>query len=125
MSTQNQDEANRLNAEKRGPFGRGPRTGEGEARSAVNRRTLIPGEDAEELQALRTELIDEFDPATPCEELLVERMAHNEWLTRRALRLQAQAFTDQADQPGLPKDLGLLIRYQSTAARALDRKSTR
>ena len=44
-------------------------------------------------------------------------MALNQWLCLRAIRLQTKAFANAGDA-GVPKELALLIRYQTTADRA-------
>ena len=62
--------------------------------------------------------MDEYQPATPTEQILVEKMTMQQWLSLRAFRLQGEAFLDRrlmGDSFGVPKDLGLLIRYQTTA----------
>jgi hypothetical protein len=51
-------------------------------------------------------------------------MAQQHWLSLRALRLQGEAFIYQACADigfAVPKDLGLLIRYQTSADRAFHR----
>src|SRR5580700_9689044 len=124
MPTQKQIDANRANAQK----STGPKTEEGKAKSRLNRlshglassATFVPGEDPEELKALLTDLMDEYEPATPTEQILVEKMTLNQWLSLRAFRLQGQAFLDcprNGGSFGIPKDLGVLIRYQTTAER--------
>jgi hypothetical protein len=119
MATERQIEANRANAQK----STGPQTPEGKAKSSMNRLThgffspsaIIPGEDGAILMALINDLKAEFEPATTTEEILVEKMAQAQWLTQRALNLQGEAF---AKESAVPKNLGLLIRYHSTAERA-------
>ncbi len=126
MATPAQIAANRLNAEKRVPSGCGPKTPEGKAKSSMNRLThgfaspacIIPGEDGAILMALINVLKTEFEPATTTEEILVEKMAQAQWLTQRALNLQGEAFLQES---GVPKNLGLLIRYHNSAERAFHR----
>ena len=124
MPTQKQIDANRANAQK----STGPKTEEGKAKSCLNRlshglassATIVPGEDPEEFKALLTDLMNEYEPATPTEQILVEKMTINQWLSLRAFRLQGEAFLDRqlnGDSFGIPKDFGLLIRYQTTAER--------
>ena len=124
MPTERQIAANRLNAQK----STGPKTEEGKAKSCLNRlshglassATIVPGENPEEFKALLTDLMTEYDPATPTEQVLVEKMCMNQWLSLRAFRLQGEAFLDRqlmGDSFGIPKDLGVLIRYQTTAER--------
>ena len=125
MPTQKQIEANRANAQK----STGPKTPEGKAKSCLNRLshglassvTIVPGEEPEEFKALLTDLMAEYEPATPTEQILVEKMTMQQWLSLRAFRLQGEAFLDRqlmGDSFGIPKDLGLLIRYQATAEQA-------
>jgi hypothetical protein len=48
-------------------------------------------------------------------------MAISQWLSLRAFRLQGEAFLDRqlmGDSFGIPKDLGLLVRYHTSAERA-------
>ena len=124
MATPNQIAANKANAQK----STGPVTDEGKAKSSLNRlshgltsnATIVPGEDPEEFIALLYDLMGEYDPATPTEQILVEKMALNQWLSLRGFRLQGEAFLDlklMSDSFGIPKTLGLLIRYQTSAER--------
>jgi hypothetical protein len=127
MATPAQIAANQANAKK----STGPTTPEGKAKSAMNRLThgfasaqsIIPGEDPAAFHALLDELRIEHLPATPTEEILVEKMAQTQWLTQRALNLQGEAFLEIAlrQESGIPKHLGLLIRYYTTADRAFHR----
>jgi hypothetical protein len=125
MATERQIEANKLNSQK----STGPKSPEGKAKSSLNRlshgfasnATVIPGEDPEEFKALLCDLTGEHQPTTVTEQILVEKMASNQWLSLRAFRLQGEAFLDQTlggTKFGIPKDLGLLIRYQTSAERA-------
>jgi hypothetical protein len=125
MATERQIEANKLNSQK----STGPKSPEGKAKSSLNRlshglassATLVPGEDPDEFKALLTDLTGEHQPAFATEQILVEQMALNQWLSLRAFRLQGEAFLDQTlggTKFGIPKDLGVLIRYQTSAERA-------
>src|ERR1700690_1996624 len=97
MATLNQIAANKANSQKSS----GPRTDAGKAKSSLNRLShgfasntarLVQGEDPEEFKALLADLMEEYQPATPTEQILVERMTLNQWLSLRAFRLQSQAF---------------------------------
>jgi hypothetical protein len=69
----------------------------------------------------------EYEPATPTEQILVEKMALNQWLSLRGFRLQGEAFLDlklMSDSFAIPKTLGLLIRYQTSAERTFRRRIT-
>ena len=122
MATDRQKEANRANSQK----STGPVTDEGKAKSSLNRLShgltsnvnIIADENPQEFEALLYDLMGEFDPATPTEQILVEKMALNQWLSLRGFRLQGEAFLDlklMSDSFGIPKNLGLLIRYQTSA----------
>ncbi len=125
MATPAQIAANQRNSQK----STGPTSPDGKAASSRNRlshgfassATVMPGEDPAEFKALLDSLIDEFQPATVAEQILVEKLAVNTWLSQRAFRLQGYAFAAQSFQNekfGIPKDLGLLIRYHAAAERA-------
>ena len=128
MATPNQIAANKANAQK----STGPKTPEGKAKSCTNRLSwgfasntlVIPGEDPAELRALLADFIGEHQPATVTEQVLVEKMAQNQWLSLRAFRLQGETFLTQklrCEESGIPKTLGLLIRYHTSAERAFHR----
>ena len=122
MATQAQINANRANSEK----STGPTTEEGKNNSCLNRLShgfassvrFIKGEDREEFKALMTDLIDEHQPATPTEQILLERMAHNQWLGLRAIRIQGDELARMRFFNDVQHNLALLIRYQTTADRA-------
>ena len=131
MATERQIEANKLNSQK----STGPTSPEGKAKSCLNRlshglasnATIVADESPEEFQALLYDLMGEYDPATPTEQILVEKMCVNQWLSLRAFRLQGEAFLDlklMSDSFGIPKTLGLLIRYHAAAERAFHRAHT-
>jgi hypothetical protein len=79
---------------------------------------ILKGEKADDFYKLHRNFLNEHQPATHMELTLVEKMVHNQWLSLRAIRLQSERL--QAILPGeeIPKDLGLLIRYQTAADRA-------
>jgi hypothetical protein len=122
MATQAQINANRLNSRK----STGPITSEGKAKSCMNRLShgfaganiCIPIEDQEHFDALLTDLVNQFLPATPNEQILVEKMVQNHWLTLRAVRLQTIALNATVSKGYIHKDLGILIRYQNSSDRA-------
>ena len=90
--------ANRRNARK----STGPRTLAG--KDASSRNALTHGirahdlvindsvERVEDFEALRSALVDELRPASPLEELLVDRIATLHWRARRVLRAEAGAI---------------------------------
>lgn len=121
----NRARANRENAKK----STGPITPEGKAKSCLNRLShgfasstrFISDEDPEQFYALLNDLIQEHNPATTTEELLVEKMAHNHWIGLRAARLQGDVLNRVSSFHSIPHDLALFIRYQTTAERAFHR----
>ena len=126
MSTARQRTANKLNAQN----STGPTSPEGRAKSSLNRlshgfassATIMPGENPEEFKALLDSLTAEHEPQGPTEQILVEHLAMNQWLSLRAFRLQGFAFLHQQlntdDKFSMPKDLALLIRYKTTSDNA-------
>ena len=128
MATPAQIAANKQNAQK----STGPKTEEGKATSSRNRLShgfassavLIDDENPEEFKGLLRGLTEEYKPVTDTEVILVEKMAQHQWLCLRAFRLQGMAFTDElrkSSEFAIPKSLGLLIRYHTTADRAFHR----
>ena len=121
MSTARQFAANRENAKK----STGPITPEGMAKSCRNRFShgfasntrFIKDEEPQEFYALLNSFTREHQPATPTEQVLVEKMAHNQWISLRSIRLQADTLRI-VHVAGVPSTLGLLIRYQTSADRA-------
>jgi hypothetical protein len=122
MSTARQIAANKQNAQK----STGPRSEEGKAKSSLNHLShgltsslnVVHDEQPEEFKALLIDLMTEYEPATPTEQILVEKMSTNQWLSLRAIRLQGESFLNQqiiGDSFAIPKDLGVLIRYHTTA----------
>ncbi len=123
MATKAQTEANRSNSQS----STGPKTEAGKSASSLNAfkhglacgRLLIEGEDKSDFESLRNNLRAEHDPESTTERLLVEQMATTLWLARRAVCLQAAAFDRE---PGcVPKDLAVLMRYQTTNERAFQK----
>jgi hypothetical protein len=96
MATRKQTAANRRNAKK----STGPKTPEGKARSARNavkhgllsRRPVLPEEDGEQFEELRTNLFAELWPETALEKLLVHRLAGVQWRLARIPTLEAELF---------------------------------
>jgi len=130
MATERQCAANKENSKK----STGPQTSAGKAKSCLNHLShgfasntaqLIDGEDPEEFKALLADLMTEYLPATPTEQILVERMAQNQWLSGRAFRLQCDVLTMRIHRKvTIPHDLGLFLRYQTTADRAFHKAHT-
>jgi hypothetical protein len=131
MATERQIAANKANSQK----STGPKSTEGKAKSCLNHLShgfasatarFIPGEDPEEFKALLADLTEEYQPATPTEQIFVEDMTQNRWLSLRAFRLQSNSFSmgKWGVNFTISKDLGLLIRYQTGADRAFHRAHT-
>src|SRR5579871_2552703 len=127
MATQAQVLANQENAK----HSTGPRTEEGKARSSRNRLShgfasstrFVEGEDPQHFYALLADFMNEHQPATPTEQIFVEKMAHHHWISLRAHRLQyVEVENLQAGNGAL--HLPLLIRYQTAAERAFFRAFT-
>ena len=76
---------------------------------------IIPGEDPAAFDALLSALVDEHQPGSPTEEILVHEIAQSYWLTQRAIRFQNQCFTAEGVDE---KRLALFLRYQTTHDRA-------
>ena len=87
MASRKQLEANRRNAKR----STGPRSQTGKARSRLNSRKhgltakmlVIGGENADQFEELRGELLQQHDPQTALECELVERLAGLLWRLRR------------------------------------------
>ena len=125
MATEKQIAANRANAQKSS----GPKTAAGKAKSSMNHLSwgfcsngiLMPGEDPAEFRSLLDDLLDQHQPANVTEQILVEKMAQNKWLSDRAFRLQGESFINNmmsGENFAIPKELGLLIRYRTSAENA-------
>jgi hypothetical protein len=107
------------------PYGGGPNTPEGKARSAKNSFRhglaaasfksfkLLPGEDAREYAELCADLRTQFRPRTPAENHKIDDMAQAWWLQRRSRNLQTSAL-EQGDEKGF----ALYLRYETTQRRS-------
>ena len=149
--TDRKRQANKENAQE----STGPRTEEGKARAAANSIThgLIAqsilmhdghlGEDADDFDQLLNDLMNDFDPQTRAESLLVERITAAYWRLRRAYTFETQAIRNanrsqkqtqlfqialiedesRNDPPAIPNkpDLERLIRYEGIISRELNR----
>lgn len=76
---------------------------------------IIPGEDRTDFESLLESLLNDHQPASSTEELLIQEMAQSWWFTQRALRLQNDCFTAEGVNE---KRLALFLRYQTTHERA-------
>ena len=105
----------------------GPNTPAGRATSSLNstkhgltgKQIVMPGEDPEEFEALKSALEEEHKPANITEALLVHDLAKFHWLMERAIRLQQQSFLSELAMD--EKHLALMIRYQTANQNAFHR----
>ena len=117
--------ANRQNAE----LSTGPVSDAGKAVSSRNNLRhglsgafcVLPGEEVEEFERLRTGLEEEHEPATLTESLLVNDMARHYWMYQRALRLQEECFGADLSSGAAQTRLSLFLRYGVTHERAFRR----
>jgi hypothetical protein len=125
MATEKQIAANRANAQN----SCGPKTAAGKEKSSMNHLSwgfcsntiLIPGEDPAEFDGLLNDLLAQHQPANVTEQILVEKMAQNKWLSDRAFRLQSYAFIDgmlRGEKFAVPPTLSVLIRYRTSSDNA-------
>ena len=107
MASAAQIKANRSNARK----STGPRTPEGKDRASKNavkhgllaREAVIAGEDLQEYELHRAEMLETLAPVGPLETMLAERIVELQWRLRRAARLHNAAFAALDD--GEPMEL--------------------
>jgi hypothetical protein len=112
----------------------GPRSSIGKASSSQNafkhgcrsKKWLVGDEAQEELEAVRTEWLKEFEPEGYQEERLVEILIYNDWMFRRAQRnlLEAEAAMlgdVEGWTPELHHGVELMQRYKTSHERAFYR----
>src|SRR4051812_46026736 len=117
--------ANRENAK----LSTGPTSDAGKAASSRNNFRhglagafcVLPGENADEFEALRADLEEEHSPETTTESLLLHDMARHYWLYQRALRLQEECFGADIHSADVQNRLSLFLRYGTTHERAFRR----
>ncbi len=98
-TSQAQIDANRRNAQ----HSSGPRSSTGKAASSRNRLVhglranthILLDEDPAEFQALLDDLLTRFQPVGPGEEMLVLRIAANQWRLNRAFPIEAGILREQ------------------------------
>jgi len=104
MTSQKQIEANRRNAQK----STGPRSNAGKAFSRLNATkhgilssaVVADGEEKELFDALLDSLVEQFDPKTPIEWLLVEKIAVLLWRERRLIASESAMMGERREQSG-------------------------
>jgi hypothetical protein len=126
---------------KNGARSRGPKTPEGKARSARNalkhglraeKYLVLPDEDAAELRALESALVEELAPAGALQTILAGRIARAAWRLMRADRLEVEVFAERhfpGHGPGLAlirdgnstRSFETLLRYRGAALAELTR----
>ncbi len=102
MSTQKQIEANRKNAKN----STGPNTSEGKAIVAQNATkhgltaqiAVIKGEDPEDFDLHRDEMLDHYDPQGPVETALTHRIITLSWQLKRAPNLHTAVINYEIDK---------------------------
>ena len=124
MSTEKQIEANRLNAQK----STGPKTPEGKAKVSMNslrhglraRATVLQNENPEEFQQLCDGLEAEWQPQSPTESALLEKMAIAQWKLARAERRET-GVRDRYREENQEIALELLAKFQERFERSFYR----
>src|ERR1700694_4697310 len=97
MATAAQTTANQINAQS----STGPRTEPGKQTASQNNfrhglasgQVLVEGEDPADFEAMRAGFFEKHKPCTFTETALVPSMVEHLWISRRAIRLQTEAFT--------------------------------
>jgi hypothetical protein len=122
MSTENQIEANRRNAQ----LCTGPKTEEGKARSSQNalktgiysKAEVLITESQETYEQLIAAFYEQFAPATPQEACLVDALIRYEWLSRRYMAADTAAWNQWLSHDK-DKEAGVaFLRYSGELARA-------
>ncbi len=120
--------ANRANAQ----FSTGPVTPAGRASSSQNRTVhglarhngpfkLLASEDPTGFEALKQSLVDEHQPATETESILINTIAESHWLSQRAQTLQTTCLDENTGAISNEKTFSLYLRYQTTHSRNFDK----
>jgi hypothetical protein len=117
--------ANRANAQ----LSTGPKTEQGLAISSQNHTVhgltrhngsfkLLASENQSEFDSFKQSLLDEHQPITATEGILVTSMAESHWLSNRAASLQQTCFDPESGAITNEKTFSLYLRYQTTHTRA-------
>jgi hypothetical protein len=131
MATPAQIAANQTNAKK----STGPRTEAGKQTTRMNAIrhglctfiTCLDTEDPEEAERLLADLMDEHQPQGATEQILVNKMAEQFWLQKRAAYYLAQhtdyneGAKEESEEIISMKQMALYLRYYTTAERAFNR----
>ena len=108
----------------------GPRTAEGKAVSSQNSlkhglcssKLILPGESQAEFEALRQDLLAEYQPSNTTERLLVDQFAVDTWRLQRARRVEVRIMEASPDLN--IDELNKLARYQTSIERSYHRTLT-
>lgn len=137
MATQAQTAANRLNAQ----HSTGPKSEAGIAACRHNatrhgltgKQIVVKGEDPAAYDAVRLQLIADYQPATEQEAMLIEEIAQNYWRLQRARRAEADMLNQLdliaaiAEKPflNLQKYMGRIERCYNRAVKELAQLQSR
>ena len=124
-TSEKQTAANRANSQ----HSTGPRTEDGKARVAGNRRThslagrhiILPTESSSDYEDLLAELVEVHRPKSTFEDILVHQMAEAHWKLRRIGRYEAELlakFPNPFLDDEAARKLAPLTRYEASARRA-------
>src|SRR6185437_4300484 len=122
MSTENQIEANRLNAQ----LCTGPKTEEGKARSSQNalktglhsQKEVIATESREDYEALIADYHNHYAPANPHERSLVDALIRYEWLSRRYMAADTALWNYFLEDDKVPSPGRAFMRQAENLSRA-------
>jgi hypothetical protein len=124
MATEKQIAANRRNAQK----STGPKSDAGKAKAKFNALkhgmtadiAVLPFEDPNSYDQLREALIDHYQPANACEQMLVDLVVVNYWRLLRVRRVETAAFNlhVEAIKRGSGKSAALTIDDDEAIAAA-------
>jgi hypothetical protein len=126
MATEAQIAANRANSQ----HSTGPVTEAGREASKMNNFRhgltghafiLLDFESAEFFDELKSALIEEHNPQTPTEQILVEKMAQHHWLSQRAQYLLTLEISLDCFDPDVYKNAAAYTRYQALHDRLFQR----
>ena len=81
---------------------------------------LLDWEDAQALDRLQADFEHEYQPATPTESALVERMVQHYWLVQRCISTQTVVMTQMVDDSAF-KCIDIYVRYETHHQRQFDK----
>lgn len=118
MTTDHQISANQLNAQR----STGPRTPAGKAKVSANalkhgltgRAVVLPGENADEFESFRTDLLASLDPQGALESALAEKIVAIIWRLRRVPILEAALYRRGCQESVVRQAAESVRRYEST-----------